>query len=180
MYQYGFTSESRNYLRSETTIDVLNLSERKPFGFTHSGYWTPGHKNIKLNTANDEVAIHEFAHAWWEKLRADNTVKKELVHDTIKLSQMEDENYSQVIKRAKWIVNEYCSCPNTNRINYERVDDHHFYAYMADFTMGKFKEGSHRLPQSMWKYFEGLFSNNVRVTPCYETKSCGFPDNNGF
>jgi hypothetical protein len=133
-----------------------------------------------LNTANDEVAIHEFAHAWWEELRKDPKTKKNLVNDTIKLSQMTNKTYFQVIKRAQWLVQEYCSCSDPKQIDYEKVDDHHFYAYMADFTMGKFKTGVHKLPEFMWKYFDGLFSNNLKVVPCYETKSCGFPDNNGY
>lgn len=178
MYQYGFTPKAKKYLRAETSITVVNLSERKPFGFTHSGYWTPGNKNVKLNTASDEVAIHEFAHAWWEEKRKDTATKQSLVNNTIKLSLMGNQKYEQATKRAQWIVNEYCRCVGTNKIDYGNVDDHHFYAYMADFLMGKFKEGSHQLPEFMWKYFDGLFSGDLKVTPCYETQSCWFPQNN--
>jgi hypothetical protein len=180
MYKYGFTAEARNYLRSETSIDVINLSETKPFGLTHSGFWRPERKNVKLNTASDEVAVHEFAHAWWEELRKDPKTKKDLVNDTIKLSKMADKTYYQVIRRSQWIVKEYCSYSDTEQVDYEKVDDHHFYAFMADFTMGKFKSGTHKLPQFMWKYFDGLFSSSLKVVPCYETGNCGFPDNNGY
>ena len=180
MYNYGFAAKARNYLRSETTIDVMNLSEKKPFGFTHSGYWKPGSRNVKLNTASDEVAVHELAHAWWETLRGDPKTKKALVDDTIKLSKMSDKVYYQVVKRAQWVVHTYCSCSDTELVDYGKVDDHHFYAFMADFTMGKFKTGTHKLPEFMWKYFDGLFSSNLKVAPCYETKSCYFPDNNGY
>lgn len=178
MYQYDFTTNAKNYLRSETSIDVINIVERKPFGFTHSGYWTPATKNVKLNTANDEIAVHEFAHAWWEEKRKDKLTKEGIVNDMIKLSLMEDQNYTQTISRAKWIVKEYCNCPDTGNIDYEKVDDHHFYAYMADFLMGKFKEGPHQLPEFMWQYFEDLFNSNLKVVPCYENQSCGFPQNN--
>ncbi|OGY21863.1 MAG: hypothetical protein A2113_00865 [Candidatus Woykebacteria bacterium GWA1_44_8] len=177
-YNYRFTSEASSYLRKHTSITVFNISEKKPFGFTHSGYWSPGSKNVKLNSANDEVAIHEFAHAWWEELRKDKNVREGLINDTIKLSQMEDTRYTQTIKRARWIVDTYCSCPNKQKINYSAVDDHHFYAYMADFTLGRFKDGPHALPSFVWKYFDGLFTNNPRVVPCYETNSCYFPQNN--
>ena len=177
-YRYRFTGQASSYLRSHTSIDVVNISETKPFGFTHSGYWQPGSKNVKLNTANDEVAIHELAHAWWEELRKDKNVKEGIVNDTIKLSKMGDPRYTQTVKRAQWIISTYCNCPDQQKINYSGVDDHHFYAYMADFTMGKFRDGPHQLPSFMWKYFEGLFSGNPRVTPCYETNSCYFPQNN--
>ena len=141
LYRYGFTAESRTYLRS-TSIEVANIFESKPLGLQHSGYWKPNTKNVRLNTANDEVAVHEFAHAWWEKLRVDKKTKEELVADTIKLSTMEDPDYIQTIKRAQWIVKEFCPCSDTTNINYDFVDDHHFYAYMADFLMGKYKDGS--------------------------------------
>ncbi len=178
MYQYGLTAKSRNYLRSETSIYVTNLSETKPFGFSHGGYWTPRHKEVKLNTASNEVAIHEFAHAWWEVLRKNDKTRKELVNDTVKLSKMEDKDYEQTILRAQWIIENYCNCNDLQSIDYESVDDHHFYAYMADFLMGRFKDGPHKLPKFMWKYFDSLFSNNLKVTPCYETETCFFPNNN--
>ncbi|OGY25948.1 MAG: hypothetical protein A2Z24_02400 [Candidatus Woykebacteria bacterium RBG_16_44_10] len=177
-YNYRFTNEASSYLRKHTSITVFNISEKKPFGFTHSGYWSPGSNNVTLNTANDEVAVHEFAHAWWEKLRQNKNVRESIVNDTIKLSQMEDPRYAQTIKRARWIVSTYCNCPNQEKIDYSKADDHHFYAYMADFTMGRFKDGPHALPSLMWKYFDGLFTGNPRVTPCYETNSCYFPQNN--
>jgi len=179
-YKYNFTSEASNYLRFHTTITVGNIAERKPFGFAHSGYWQPGSNTVELNTANDEVAIHEFAHAWWEKERADKNRIKDLINDTIKLSGMTDGEYYQVAKRAQWIVSTYCFCTDTTNINYGATDDQHFYAYMADFTMGKFRDGPHRLPQFMWKYFDALFSGNPRVTPCYETNSCDFLQNNDY
>lgn len=173
-YKYGFTGEASSYLRRHTTITVDNIIEKKPFGFTHSGRWEPGSKNVKLNTASDEVAIHEFGHAWWEEKRKDKKTREGLVNDTIKLSKMTDNSYKNSIKMAKWIVANYCGCANTENINYERVDDHHFYAPMAEFTMGKFKEGLNKLPEFMWPYFETLFSGDLRVAPCYETNSCYF------
>lgn len=176
-YRYAFTREASSKLRG-MRIEVANVFESKPLGLQHSGYWKPNTQSVRLNTANDEVAIHEFAHAWWEDLRKDEETKKGLINDTIKLSQMEDSTYNQTAKRAQWIVSEFCPCPDTSNINYKAVDDHHFYAYMADFTMGQYKEGSHQLPEFMWKYFDGLFSGNLRVTPCYEIQSCHFPGNN--
>lgn len=178
MYKYGFTAKASSYLRSQTSIDVMNISEKKPFGITHSGYWKPGSKNVKLNTASDEVAIHEFAHAWWEEMRKDEKVRVNLIKDTLKLSKMVGENYELAIKRAEDLVQKYCLCSSEEKINYDRVDDHHLYAFMAEFTMGKFKDGSHKLPEFMWKYFDGLFSSHLRVEACFETNSCYFPHNN--
>lgn len=176
-YRYGFTTEARSYLRG-TRIEVANIFEEKPLGLSHSGYWKPNTKSVRLNTANDEVAIHEFGHAWWEQFRGSKEARKNLIKDTITLSQMNDPTYNQTIERAKWIVKEFCSCENVKDIDYDKVDDHHFYAYTADFLMGQYKNGSHQLPKFMWKYFDRLFSGNTKKTPCYETQSCYFPKNN--
>lgn len=176
-YRYGITREASTRIRG-MYIEVANISETKPLGLSHSGYWKPKTESIRLNTASDEVAIHEFAHAWWEDLRKNSETKINLVNDTILLSKMGDEKYTQTTAIAQWIVGEFCPCPDLEKINYKLVDDHHFYAYLAGFTMGQHKEGSHQLPEFMWKYFDDLFSGNLRVVPCYETQSCYFPSNN--
>lgn len=175
-YRYNFNTDARNYLRSKTTIDIPLLWEDKPVGLTHSGYWSGD--NVRLNSANDEVAIHEFAHAWWHKItvvdRKPELIKK-LIEDTSRLSEMKDPKYEQAILKAREIVNRFCLCPGKN---YQNTDHHHFYAYMAQFLMGRFKDGQHKLPEFMWPYFEGFFTNNPRVVPCYETNSCYFPNDN--
>ncbi|MEX0616335.1 MAG: hypothetical protein WD231_00815 [Candidatus Woykebacteria bacterium] len=179
-YKYGFTAEASSYLRRKTSIFVVNISETRPFGFTHSGYWSKsaGGNSIKLNTANDEVAVHELAHAWWDKISVDKSLKQGLVNDTIRLSKLNDSRYNQAVKKAGLIVSNFCNCLNPATVNYKGVDDHHFYAYMAQFTMGNFKDGPHQLPSFMWKYFDSMFLGKTRVVSCYETKSCGFPDDN--
>jgi hypothetical protein len=180
MSRYGFTQEAKDYLRSETKITVVNILETKPFGFNHSGKWSPHNNEVTLNSANDEVAIHEFAHAWWEVQRKDRNNVISLINDTIKLSKMEDPQFQQASLKAKKIVGEFCNCPDPDDQFFVRADDHHFFAYMADFTMAKYKTGSHQLPPFMWKYFEGLFTGEPQIAVCYESQSCFFPDNNGL
>lgn len=179
-YRYGFTTEARSYLRGGY-IEVANIFEEKPLGLSHSGYWKANTNSIRLNTANDEVAIHEFGHSWYDNITrksGDFELIKSLISDTIKLSQMEDKEYEQTTNSAQWIINAYCSCPNIKNVDFKKVDNHHFYAHMAEFTMGNYKEGPHKLPEFMWQYFDGLFSGNLKMTPCYETESCYFPWNN--
>lgn len=93
---------------------------------------------------------------------------------------MGDKNYEQTTAMAQWILGEFCACLDLENINYELANDHHFYAYMAEFTMGQYNKGSHQLPTFMQKYFNRLFGGNLRVVPCYETQSCFFPINNNF
>lgn len=182
--RYGFTSEASMYLRKETSINILFPQETKPFGFQHSGYWSyNGTSNsVHLNSANDEVAVHEFAHAWYDKItRVDKnlSLKKNLVDDTIKLANLEDPEYFQTTQRARWVVEKFCFCADGN-LDYSQVDDHHFYAYMAQFLMGKFKSGEHKLPEFMWPYFESMFKDQTKAAPCYESDSCDFPDDNNY
>ena len=176
--KYSFTPKARSYLRSKTQIQIVFLETKKPVGLTHSGLWTPGSKTVKLNSANDEVAIHEFAHAWWEEKRKDFTVRKGLIEDTIQLSKLEDSVYAPSIKRANEIIAKYCPCSGGVPGDLFGVDDHHFYAPMAEFTMGSFKEGVHKLPEFMWPYFDDLFIGKTKTQPCYVTKSCSFTWNN--
>lgn len=170
--RYNFTSEARAYLRSKTQIEVVFLETKRPVGLTHAGLWKPGSKTVKLNSANDEVAIHEFAHAWWEEKRKDLSIRRSLINDTHLLSKMVNPDYSPVIKTAAEIISVYCRCPEAVPKNLSGVDDHHFYAVMAHYTMGNFKTGSHKLPTFMWEYFDDLFEGENKVVPCYEVKEC--------
>ena len=61
--KYNFTQKAKDYLRTKTQIEIVFLETKRPVGLTHSGLWQPGSNTVKLNSANDEVAIHEFAHA---------------------------------------------------------------------------------------------------------------------
>lgn len=176
--KYSFTPEARSYLRGKTKIEIAFLNTKNPVGLTHSGVWYPGNSTVRLNSANDEVAIHEFAHAWWEEQRKDLNWKKSLIADTIELSKMNDANYYPSIKRAGEIVDKYCSCSDGIPNDLSRVDDHHFYAPMAEFTMGNFKNGLHQLPEFMWKYFDSLFVGETKLQACYVDKTCSFPVNN--
>ena len=99
-YRYGFTKEASTRIRG-IYIEVANISETKPLGLPHSGYWKPNTESIRLNSANDEFAIHEFAHAWWEDLRTNPETKKSMVDDTIRLSNMADTQSRQPDERAR-------------------------------------------------------------------------------
>lgn len=176
--KYSFTPKASDYLRNKTQIQIVFLDTKNPVGLTHSGLWYAGTKTVKLNSANDEVAIHEFGHAWWEEKRKDFTVRRSLIEDTIKLSKLGDSVYAPSIKRAGEIVAKYCPCSDGVPSDLSLVDDHHFYAPMAEFTMGSFKEGFHKLPEFMWPYFDDLFIGKTKTQPCYITKSCSFTWNN--
>lgn len=175
MRDYGFTEEAKWYLRRNTSIQVLDLTNKGlgPNIGIHPNRFEPGAtKQVKLVSANEEIAMHELAHAWWDHVRTDENLKKGLVEDMIKLSQIEDQEYFEAIILATNVIRQFCKCPDTNNIDFDKVDDPHFYALPVHFMLGKFKDGPRKLPPFMWKYFDGQFTSNLRVTPCYETDSC--------
>lgn len=175
MRDYGFTEEAKWYLRKNTSIQVRNINNKglgKQVGAHPDNRYEIGDTTVKLASANEEIAMHELAHAWWEHVRYDEEFKKGLVKDTIKLSKMDDPNYEQSIILATATVTSFCNCPDQKKIDLEKVDDHHFYADPVHFMLGKFKDGPRKLPPFMWKYFEGQFTSDLRVVPCYELNNC--------
>ncbi|MEK7518240.1 MAG: hypothetical protein AAB583_06890 [Patescibacteria group bacterium] len=173
MDNYGFTEKAKWQFRFTTWLNVAELSNKDlPKVFVHSRY-DYRIRVVFVGSANDELAIHEMGHAWWmDKTKDNEELKKQYVLDLIRLSEMKDKDYLLVSKFAKFSLWAHCSCPDKNNINYGSVDDGHLFVYIAAFTMGKYKDGSRKLPPFMWKYFKDLFTGTLKVKPCYETNTC--------
>ena len=54
------------------------------------GAWWPGRKLVELLTVQEEAAIHELAHAWWQERRLVGTTAAELMVACVKLSEETD------------------------------------------------------------------------------------------
>ena len=57
------------------------------------GAWWPGRKLVELLTVQEEAAIHELAHAWWQERRLVGTTAAELMVACVKLSEERDPRY---------------------------------------------------------------------------------------
>ena len=67
------------------------------------GAWWPGRKLVELLTVQEEAAIHELAHAWWQERRLVGTTAAELMVACVKLSEETDPRY----RRATELANHY-------------------------------------------------------------------------
>ena len=62
--RYQFAPEAVHYFRS-LRLEVGTLDE--PLG---GGFWLGDRNLVLLRGAQDEAAVHELAHSWWERRRA--------------------------------------------------------------------------------------------------------------
>jgi hypothetical protein len=64
--RYAFAPEAVDYFRT-LRLEVGSLDE--PLG---GGYWFGDRNLVMLRGAQDEAAVHELAHSWWEHRRGDH------------------------------------------------------------------------------------------------------------
>lgn len=184
---YGFTPQAQDLIRQASKILV---NEEDP---VKAGYWYPDQRTVYLTSYQHEGAVHELSHVFWHELRLeDRQLREDLVRDLVRLSDMDPAqhpNYAPAIKFTREYVYgipergwkgmlanaHYDNGPmpedihNLTPEDFEnKVNDWEIYAGLCSWTMGKFKEGPHRLPPSMWRYFELQFTGYVLVRPYYE------------
>jgi len=112
------------------------------------GYWHPDTQLVELFTAQEEAAIHEIAHAWWEEVRRDEGVRRQFLAAVVRLSREKDPRYRDAAKLAH--VYEHgdpsTGFPGMGDNDWER------YAGLASGVMGRLE----RLPEYVARFYEGL------------------------
>jgi hypothetical protein len=63
--RHGFEDEAVDYFKT-LRLEIGTLEA--PMG---GGYWISESRLVLLRGAQDEAAVHELAHAWWEERRAE-------------------------------------------------------------------------------------------------------------
>ncbi len=113
------------------------------------GYWHPDSQLVELFTAQEEAAIHEIAHAWWEELRRDEKVRRQFLAAVLRLSEERDPRYRDAASLA--YVYEHgdpsTGFPGMGESDWER------YAGLASGVMGRLE----RLPDYVARFYRGLF-----------------------
>jgi hypothetical protein len=113
------------------------------------GFWHPDARLVELFTAQEEAAIHEVAHAWWEELRHDEETRQRFLAAVLRLSEEEDPKYSDAAALA--YVYEHgdpsTGFPGMGENDWER------YAGLASGVMGRLD----RLPEYVAAFYAGLF-----------------------
>jgi len=184
MFQYyGFSSEAAQHIRSSSTIVMHDPPTEG------GGFWWPGERKVELWGFSHEPAVHELSHAWWEDYRSQNrNLIIDLAKDVVRLADMDsgqNSDFAAAIQFAKGYVygignwkgmystdNGNADVHNLQESDFSegraRVMDWEIYAGFCSWTMGRFRDGSHKLPQFMWKYFEPEFTGQILVTPYYD------------
>ena len=81
----------------------VEIVVRDSYSTRGGGAWWPGRKLVELLTVQEEAAIHELAHAWWQERRLVGTTAAELMVACVKLSEETDPRY----RRATELANHY-------------------------------------------------------------------------
>lgn len=184
MFQYyGFTSEASQHVRS-TSIIVIHDPPTEGGGF-----WWPGYRKVELFGFSHEAAVHELSHAWWEDYRMQNhNLIIDLAKDVVRLADMDPRlnpdlasaiafarGYVYGIENWKGMYSTDSGSADVHSLqeadfsaSKPRVMDWEIYAGFCSWTMGRFKEGSHKLPNFMWRYFDPEFIGRILVTPYYD------------
>lgn len=180
---YGFTDNAQNFIKSNSSIRVKDLS-----GTCGGGFWIPWEKTVEINCTQHEATVHELSHAWWHTRRLQNPDDvKGLARDVVRLA--DGDGSTSAVAFAKGYVygigdwkGMYCTragCADVKNIKDSDFDltestanakiiDWEIYAGFSSWIMGRFKDGSHALPEYMWKYFEPEFTGSIQITPYYD------------
>jgi hypothetical protein len=91
--RYAFEPEAITYFRS-LRLEVGTLDE--PMG---GGYWFGDRALVMLRGTQDEAAVHELAHAWWERQR--DTHRDDLMAVLEQLGTHAPDGYPRIAELAR-------------------------------------------------------------------------------
>jgi hypothetical protein len=124
---------------------------KNPHSKNGGGLWYPDKKLVELLTAQEEAAIHELAHAWWEERRKDEQVRTVFSQMVTRLSEERDPRYRRAAELA--YVYEHGD-PNTGFkgmfLEDGTIIDWEQYAGLASGIMGK--------PELLPPYIRGFYA----------------------
>jgi hypothetical protein len=127
----------------------VTVAVRDPRSTTGGGFWHPDRRHVELFTAQEEAAIHEIAHAWWEERRKDDDTRLSFLEAVLRLSKEADPRYKDAAGLA------YVYEHGDPRTGFPGMFDNDWerYAGLASGVMGRLE----RMPTYMRGFYEGLF-----------------------
>lgn len=137
----------------------VTVKVRDPRATTGGGYWWPDRKLVELFTAQEEAAIHELAHAWWQERRLQGTNTADLMVAVVKLTEETDPRYARAAELAHHYVYGIPGQRDPNsptgwwRGMLVEGNDWEMFAGLASGTMGH----PERLPGYVRRFYTGLF-----------------------
>jgi hypothetical protein len=157
--QHPFTAEAISYFRT-LRLEVGTLDE--PMG---GGYWFGDRNLVMLRGTQDEAAIHELAHAWWERRRT--TERGALMRLLKQLADQPPAGFPRIAELA----HVYCHGIPTQQdpsspTGYWRGmlaedNDHETFAGFCSGVMAD----ANRLPPALRAFYAGFLAPRVNPTP---------------
>ena len=78
----------------------VTVKVKNPNSQSGGGLWYPDKKLVELETAQEEAAIHELAHAWWQEQREDVAVRTTFSAMVKRLSEEKSADYHRAAELA--------------------------------------------------------------------------------
>jgi len=143
MDKYGFTPQAKEYLGNNINLKIFSS---RPWTGPGGGHWDASSGEIHLPDQGDEGAVHELAHAWYDKVFAMNAnLGNELIAATNQLANMaagQNPQYAAAINEAK-----------------QYLDGRSVFEIFAGFaSFYKAKNGGNPLPGFVLKFYDTLFT----------------------
>ena len=82
----------------------VKIVVRDPRASGGGGFWWPDKKLVELFTGQEEAAIHEIAHAWWDPRRLEDHNAAKLMVAVVHLSEEPDPRYARAAELARYYV----------------------------------------------------------------------------
>jgi hypothetical protein len=145
-----FAPEAIAYFRG-LRLEVGTLDE--PMG---GGYWFGDRGLVMVRGTQDEAAVHELAHAWWERRRASE--RDELMSVLRDLGSRASAEYARVAELAKVYCEGIKSQKDpTSPTGYWRGmlaedNDHETFAGFCSGVMGD----AHQMPPALRRFYDGF------------------------
>lgn len=145
--RYPFTEKAKSYFKT-LNFEAYDLS--RPLG---GGFWWADKRLVQIHGAQDEAAIHELGHAFWEPVRGKKKNAKKLMDAVVRLSREQDPRYSHVVTLAGHYVN------GIGEWKGFLVDgnDTEMFAGLSSGSMANLS----LMPEYMYEFYSGFFGSRM-------------------
>ncbi len=127
----------------------VTVEVKDPSSTRGGGFWYADTRRVELFTAQEEAAIHELAHAWFEDRRRDEPWRQAFLDAVKRLSEDADPRYA----RAAHLAHVYEHGDPTTGFPGFFENDTERYAGLASGVMGH----PELLPPYIRRFYQGLF-----------------------
>ena len=153
--RYGFSAPAVSFFRT-LRLEAGDLSQE--WG---GGFWWSDQRLVQVRGAQDEAAIHELAHAFWDGARERDDNARAMMDAIVRLAEEPDPRYARAQVLAHHYVHGIPTQPDPNSpTGYWRgmlveENDWEMFAGLASGVMGDMA----LLPPYVRRFYAGLFES---------------------